>query len=815
MIKFSPRRKLSDKLLLISSFVIVIALLSIALVFTVYTEHEARNNLQQDLKVLARVVGGRSAAALVFNDEKGALGNLRSTALNESVVKACLYDAQAALFASHAEESGAPGCALDLDDAQEGVTEQNGLLVVTHRIEDAGDTIGYMTIYAGTERLTQILNNALAVSLLTLLGLLPFAVLVLKRLIKRVLEPLTMLHHTAQKVAENPFSSVRAARQQDDEVGQLVAVFNAMLDKLGEENNALYASENRFRLLAENSPVGIYQMDEDGNIVYANDRWRALTGLSASASRAELRNAIQGDDQERYEALLHKMRAQHRPQVLEYSYRAEHGEEESMFMEHLAPLLEQRDGKTVFRGSIGSLMDISELKTAQLELENLAFYDPLTSLPNRRFFRDHLRQLMSQNEQGEQRIAMLMIDLDDFKKVNDTLGHDTGDQLLVILAERLRSQVAKRDVVSRMGGDEFMILLRDADIRTTVERVAERILRSVEQPILVNNHELEVSASIGVAIYPDDAESVETLIRNADLALYLAKESGRNRLSFFSRKLETELNEKVRLERKIRDALRSDAFSFHVQPQWYLHNAAVHACEVLIRWNDKEEGMISPAAFIPVAEQSGLIVGIGEWLIDKVIQTIAEHRDDIERLGVRTFAINLSAKQLFSSSLVATVERLLDKYAVDATMLEFELTESAVMDDALLAIEVMQKLKTLGCRISIDDFGTGYSSLAYLKKFPIDAVKIDQSFVSDIPSDQNDMEISAAIIAMGHNLGLKVVAEGVETQAQLDFLLEQGCDIAQGYFIAKPMPFDTFLATAPTLHCAHSDGVRRYAGKQD
>ena len=813
MTDLAPRRKLSDKLLMASSLVIVIALLAITVVFTVYTEHEARTSLQQDLKVLARVVGSRSAAALVFEDEAGAMTNLRSSALNKSVTRACLYLPQGALFASHRADENGQNCPPDLVYEQDGVMETGEELVAAYRIQDAEDTIGFVAIYANTDRLTEVLNNALSVTLLTLLCLLPIVLIVLKRLIRRVLEPLSGLHHTAQKVAENPFSAVRATVYQNDEVGQLVSVFNAMLDKLGEENQALLGSEHRFRLLAENSPVGIYRMDASGTIVYANDRWRALTGLSADATRADLLASIRSGDQDRYENLLQKMRVQHRPQVIEYRYKAQSESAESIFMEHLAPLLDQRDGKTRFLGSIGSLMDISELKSAQLELENLAFYDPLTSLPNRRFFRDHLHALMEQPVPGAQRIAMLMLDLDDFKKVNDTLGHDTGDQLLVILAERLRSQVAKQDVVSRMGGDEFMILLRDSDIHATVERVAERILRSVEQPILINNHELEVTASIGVAIYPDDADSVEPLIRNADLALYLAKESGRNRLSFFSRKLEVDLNEKVRLERKIREALRCDAFTFHVQPQWSMNEAATVSCEVLIRWHDEEEGMISPAAFIPVAEHSGLIVNIGEWLIEKVLQTMADNRQALEKMGVRTFAINLSVKQLFSSALVNTVERLLKMYQIDAGMVEFELTESAVMEDGLLAIEVMQKLKALGCRLSIDDFGTGYSSLAYLKKFPIDAVKIDQSFVGDIPNDQNDMEISAAIIAMGHNLGLEVVAEGVETQEQLDFLQTHGCDIAQGYFIAKPMPFNDMIEKVPALRVAPNQGVPKSLGQ--
>tara|TARA_R110002167_G_scaffold37563_16_gene117676 strand:- start:2630 stop:4369 length:1740 start_codon:yes stop_codon:yes gene_type:complete len=571
-----------------------------------------------------------------------------------------------------------------------------------------------------------------------------------------------------------------------------------MLDTLDRDNQALLTSESRFRSLAENSPVGIYQMDESRRFTYTNDKWQMLTGLKAGIENKDYLHFLSDDEQNLYLAVLDKVQSTGKAQVIEYNFSASERGENFIFMEHIAPIGDSTSDDKEFKGFIGSLLDISELKDAQLELENLAFYDPLTGLPNRRFFMDHLKFIMAGAHNEQNRIAILMLDLDDFKKVNDTLGHDAGDQLLIILAERLRSVIAKKDVVSRMGGDEFLIILKDSDINASIQKIADRMLLAISRPVSIMGQDIEVTSSIGVSIYPEDGKTPETLIRNADLALYLSKENGRNRLSFFSKKLETVIHEKVRMERKIRDAIKNEAFTFHVQPQWCLASKQLISGEVLIRWLD-EGGFIGPNIFIPIAEDSGLITEIGDWLIENVIKSISENMLSLKALGLNYLAINLSAKQFFNNQLVNTIRRHLEYYKVDPNMLEFELTESAVMEDTEQAIEIMRSLRELGCRLSIDDFGTGYSSLSYLKKFPINAVKIDQSFISDIPNDQNDIEISSAIIVMGHSLGLDVIAEGVETKEQLDFLIEKSCDYAQGYFVAKPMPFSDLLSTAPQI----------------
>ncbi len=799
MIKLPGRQNLKNKLLLLSSAVMSFCLVSIGLLFAVYAKNQEQQALSDDLNVLAGVIGNRSTAALVFSDVNAGQLNLSSTALNEHVTKACLYKEDGVLFASFNADEFVSQCAPSLQSAADHIVEHDRAMQVYRRITDQGDTLGYITVHASLDKIQESLRRTIAVSLASSVVILLVGILLLHRLIGRLLLPLGALHNTAESIARDPYSSIRAEQGNDDEVGQLVDVFNLMLDRLAEENKALMSSENRFRLLAENSPVGIYQMDAQGKIVYANERWRELTGLKPGITTVELCRFLGAEDEQMYLSILHKIQLQQRAKVIEYTFRPARREEKRIFMEHIAPQVEQTDDHKEFVGFIGSLMDISELKNAQLELENLAFYDPLTNLPNRRFFRDHLQYVLATADQDRGQVAIMMIDLDEFKKVNDTLGHDAGDQLLVVLAERLRGLVSQRDVVSRMGGDEFMVLLNNVDVRANIQGIADRLLKAVEQPISLSGHELETTASIGIAIYPEDAGNAEELIRNADLALYLSKESGRNRVSFFSKKLETQINEKVRMERKLKEAIKAEALSFHVQPQWSLNEQKIISCEVLMRWFDDAEGMIPPNDFIPVAEETGLIHELGDWLLEEVIKTLSQYSKQLKVLGVEYFAINLSAKQFFSSKLAGKVASLLSEYQVAPSMIEFELTESAVMEDNQLAIQMMEAFKRIGCRLSIDDFGTGYSSLSYLKRFPIDAVKIDRSFISDIPADQNDIEISAAIIAMGHSLGLEVVAEGVELEEQIKFLVDQGCDYAQGYLVAKPMPFEELFRTVPNI----------------
>ncbi|AFL74284.1 EAL domain-containing protein [Thiocystis violascens] len=443
---------------------------------------------------------------------------------------------------------------------------------------------------------------------------------------------------------------------------------------------------------------------------------------------------------------------------------------------------------------VGVMTDISQLKESEARLEHLVHYDPLTNLPNRRLVQSRLQHALEHAERYRHRIAVLFLDLDRFKNVNDSLGHPVGDELLEALTRRLSQRLREDDTLGRLGGDEFLILLENLERPEDAGGVAQTLLQLLETPFrLPSGPELYVGASIGISLYPDDGDSVTELIKHADVALYQAKEQGRNTYRFYTPKLTAAANERLALEARLHRALANDEFVLHYQPQFETDSGALIGCEALVRWHSPEEGMISPARFIPLTEETGLIVPLGEWVLRSAC-TQGRRWMDAGHPEV-TIAVNLSGRQFQQHDLARRVAAILDETGLPADRLKLELTESMIMGHGEQVVELLHALKTLGSRLSIDDFGTGYSSLAYLKRFPIDELKIDQGFVRDIPQDENDMEIAATIIAMARNLNLKVIAEGVETRAQLDFLTRQGCHACQGYLFGRPMPADEFART--------------------
>jgi diguanylate cyclase (GGDEF)-like protein/PAS domain S-box-containing protein len=439
---------------------------------------------------------------------------------------------------------------------------------------------------------------------------------------------------------------------------------------------------------------------------------------------------------------------------------------------------------------VGVMTDISQLKQSEARLEHLAHYDPLTDLPNRLLLRSRLEHALERAERDRQQVAVLYIDLDRFKNVNDSLGHPVGDELLAALARRLRQRLREDDTLGRLGGDEFLVELENLERTQFAASVAQTLIQLLEQPFtLPSGHEVYVGASIGISLYPDDGDTVTELIKNADVAMYQAKEQGRNTARFYTPTLTVAANERLELEARLRRALANGEFVLHYQPQVDTRSGAVIGCEALVRWNSPEEGMISPARFIPLAEETGLIVPLGTWVLRTACIQAKAWLDAGKPLRM---AVNLSGRQLQQRDVVQRVAAILEETGLPAEYLKLELTESMIMGQGEQAAELLHALKSLGPRLSIDDFGTGYSSLAYLKRFPIDELKIDQSFVRDIPHDPNDMEIAAAIIALARNLNLKVMAEGVETAEQLDFLTRQGCHAYQGYLFSQPVPAEAF-----------------------
>ncbi|EXJ15436.1 EAL domain-containing protein [Imhoffiella purpurea] len=539
----------------------------------------------------------------------------------------------------------------------------------------------------------------------------------------------------------------------------------------------------------ESAHEGVIVTDLDSNIIRVNPAYTQITGYSAEEVRDQTPRILQSGHQDItfYRTLWTSLKTVGHWQG-EIWNRRKNGE----LYPQLLSISTVYDPQGAPSHYVGVMTDISQLKQSEARLEHLVHFDPLTNLPNRRLLLSRVQHAIEQAGRKRKRVALLFIDLDRFKHVNDSLGHPVGDELLVALTERLRTRLREEDTLGRLGGDEFLVLLENLDRPEDAGKVARILLELLEEPFwLPSGPTLFIGASIGISLFPDDGDSVTELVKHADVAMYQAKEHGRNTYSFYTPTLTIAANERLELDARLRRALTNDEFVLHYQPQFDSMTGMLIGCEALLRWHSPEDGLVPPDRFIPLAEETGLIVPLGDW----VLQTAcAQHKRWLDSgLPDMVVAVNLSARQLQQHDLAERVAAILDNTGLPADRLKLELTESMIMLEGDRAIERLLALKALGLKLSIDDFGTGYSSLAYLKRFPIDELKIDRGFVRDIPHDRNDMEIAATIIAMARNLNLRVMAEGVETHQQMEFLTRQGCHGCQGYLLGHPLTAEEFL----------------------
>jgi diguanylate cyclase (GGDEF)-like protein len=435
-----------------------------------------------------------------------------------------------------------------------------------------------------------------------------------------------------------------------------------------------------------------------------------------------------------------------------------------------------------------------ERKRTEDDIFRMAFYDNLTALPNRVLFQDRLEQALAQSERVQNMTAVMFLDVDNFKRINDTFGHYMGDQLLKGIANRLSNTLRKsdsvtrqsvEDVFARMGGDEFTVLLSEIKNTTDAAKVAQRILNILSQPFILGDHELFVSTSIGIAVYPHDGKDTDDLLKNADAAMYYAKEKGKNNYQYYKKSMNASALDRLTLENDLRKALEQEEFTLFYQPRLHIKTGEVVGMEALIRWNHPERGLVSPGEFIPLAEETGLILLMDEW----VLKTACKQNKSWQEAGYppKYISVNLSGQQFKHESLIRTMSKTLTASGLDPQYLELEITESAIMKNADSTLNVLNELKKMGVKLSMDDFGTGYSSFNYLKSFPLDIIKIDRSFIMDITEKNEVATIVKAIIAMAQSLRLSVVAEGVETDKQLSLLRELDCDEMQGYLISRPV----------------------------
>ena len=605
---------------------------------------------------------------------------------------------------------------------------------------------------------------------------------------RSIIKPLSALEETATAISEGDLEA-RARATGPRELGRLGASFNQMTESLlrdiAERKRAervLRESEERYRDLFENANDLIQSVAMDGSFDYVNRAWHETLGYSEEEIRSlNMFDIVHPDSRDHCLEMFKRVIAGERLDHVEAEFVTKKGR--SIWVEGNA-FARFRDGKPV--ATRGIFRDVTERKRAEEAVSHMAYHDALTDLPNRALLKDRLNLALAQAKRNKHMLAVMFLDLDQFKAVNDTAGHKQGDRLLQSVGKQLKELVREGDTVAREGGDEFILLLPEVTGAEHAATIADRILKSFQGPRVLAGHEFHITTSIGVTVYPADGGDAETLLRNADIAMYRAKEEGRDNFQIYSADMKVQIAERLALESDLRHALEREEFVVYYQPQVDIGTGQIVGTEALVRWRHPERGLVSPMEFIPLAEETGLIVELGEW----VLRTACAQNKAWEEAGIPVMrvAVNVSSRQFQRRDLVETVMQVLNKTGLDADSLELEITESTAIQDVDHTIAVLRSLRDEGVRVAIDDFGTGYSALSYLKRLPIDTVKIDESFVRDITIDPDDAAIAATVITIAHDLKLSVIAEGVETEEQLAFLEERGCDEMQGYLFSKPLP---------------------------
>jgi diguanylate cyclase (GGDEF)-like protein/PAS domain S-box-containing protein len=554
----------------------------------------------------------------------------------------------------------------------------------------------------------------------------------------------------------------------------------------------LKQAEERVHTLSqavEQSPVSVLITDPRGGIEYVNSTFEKVTGYRASEVKGLNPSILKAgnDNPEEYKNLWNTITSGGSWKG-EFQNKKKNGD---LFWEsaHIAPVV---DSKGTIRHYLAVKEDITHQKEQEQRILYQAHYDSLTDLPNRFLSLDRLSQLIKEAERSGHKVAVIFLDLDDFKKVNDTIGHDAGDRLLMQAARRLKETVRDGDTIGRLGGDEFIMLLGGLSDEMDARAVAENLLDKFRNPFKLDSRELILGASIGISIYPDDGETTIDLLRSADTAMYCSKNQGRNTYNYFTESMNKDVNRRLMLEEKLYGAAERGEFSLRYQPIVDLAERKIIGCEALLCWNNPDMGSVSPVEFIPITEQSGLIVPIGKFVLTEALRMAAEW----QRTCMSDFmiSVNFSPRQFRDPNLVDDVKSILHESGVESRYLDLEITEGVLLSGISNNDASLGALSDLGIQLSMDDFGTGYSSLNYLRRYPFDAIKIDREFVSDMTYDMGDRELVNAAIVMAHSIGLKVVAEGVETEEQLADLEKLGCDYVQGYLLGRPVSADEFSA---------------------
>ena len=778
--------------LILSASVLAVLLASVG--FAIYERESYRASAVRELTALADTLGANTAASLEFNDQRTAEELLSALATEPNVLVACLYDNQGSIFADY-RSAGSPRAlvlpVLHPDGAYfegESLTLFRGVLLNGER---TGSIALVFDLRGFRARLLQYAKIAFLVLLVSVFA----TFLASMRLARSIGDPLVQLAAVARRISVDKDYSIRAAIRSGGETGLLVDSFNEMLSRIESREqalkdalNSLQESEERYALAARGANDGLWDWNLETGEIYFSPRWGHMLGYSESeswSSHEQWLSHIHAEDRERVRTEISEHCDGKTPEfVSEYRMRHKNGGYIWMLSRGIA--VRNSAGKAV--RIAGSQTDITEGKVV----------DPLTRLPNRLYFIDRLESAIETAEQQETLFAVLFVDLDQFKLVNDTFGHAAGDELLVDVAGRLRSGIrssARRggpgeSVVARIGGDEFAVFLGHIQHDTEAATIAARILERLNEPFYFDGRRMLVSASIGIAL-SSTGDTPEELLHNADTAMYHAKTNGKARFEFFNQRLRQQVVTRFELETGLRKAIDAHQLVVHYQPIVSASDGHLCGFEALVRWNHPERGLVPPSEFIPAAEGSDLIVLLGRWVLVESCRQMAEWQKSFAASPPLTISVNVSARQLSDSHLVEDVESALAESGLNPESLALEMTESSIMGNTEQTLAILHRLKAMNVRLEIDDFGTGYSSLSRLQRLPFDSLKIDRFFIRELSLGNGSLDIVKAIMELAHSLKLDVIAEGVETEEQLCSLRQLGCDYIQGFLFSKPVDADS------------------------
>ena len=654
--------------------------------------------------------------------------------------------------------------------------------------------IGTLVIVYSNDSYEEYMNNFNLWFFWGILGF-AFSLLVLTYFLYKSLKNLSILDQSLKNFDPQKPQKMHLITSNKDEVFSISQSANIMieniiefLDNTKKLNSQLLLSQGHLKDAQRMAKVGSFEYDVINNELSLSDEYYRILGvkLSVKFTWDDFLNLISIDDEKYVREVLSDSIT--RGSKFSIKYKLSLANNKDIYIQTKGKVRKKKGGDTKITAIS---MDITnDVKNKQI-IEQLAYFDALTGLANRTLLKDRMLKAIQNAKRSEEKMGVIFLDLDHFKLINDTLGHGVGDELLIYISNILKSQTRDSDTLSRLGGDEFVILLPSMKDLAHVESFASKIQKSLEHKHNIGSHQLYITSSIGVAVYPEHGDSCDELIRNADTAMYEAKNDGRNRYKVYSQTMGNFVDKQLNLEQDLTEAVKiKEQIQVYYQVKVDAQSKNILGAEALVRWNHPTDGLIYPDDFIYMAESTGLMIELGNIITDQSIAMVKE-LNELNVIGIK-MAINLSARQFQDSSLVPFVSKTLEKYSIDPSQIEFEITESISMSNMTNTMRILNELKELGVSIAIDDFGTGHSSLAYLKKFPIDTLKIDRSFVTNIVDDDEDRVIAQTIISMAHSLGLKTVAEGVETQEHVDMLQNMECDILQGYFYSKPISKSTF-----------------------